>query len=383
MHSIAIIHTQYGPYHLARAHALTKVSPGAIDLIQLAAKESQRQWVVEETSRQVSTITQGILESYSNKQIIDGLIRHLEKKPLSVLVVAGYSHPAMRAAIVWGKKKGIPIILLSDSQLCDRPRNLVIESIKGNWICRYCSAAFVAGASAAQYLSRLGFPKHKIWRGYDVVDNSHFTQAAELAKQREEIERRRLNLPEEYLLYVGRLAPEKNLFRLLEAMSLCQTSAPHAPLPLVFVGSGDQEAALRKKAQDLNLKDIVWVEFKQLDELPSYYALASALILPSTSEPWGLVINEAMACGLPILASSQCGAVWDLVFPGVNGFVFDPFDYRSISHAVMAFLHLSKKQQSSMGERSQQIISNFSPDTWAKALSDCVMQTSNTLEEGQ
>ena len=85
----------------------------------------------------------------------------------------------------------------------------MVESIKGNWVRKNCSAAFVAGASAAQYLDRLGFPKHKIWRGYDVVDNTHFTQMSEAVRRRKNNERQRLNLPVNYLLYVGRLAPEK------------------------------------------------------------------------------------------------------------------------------------------------------------------------------
>ena len=123
VHSIAIIHTQYGPYHLARAHALTNVFPGSVDLIQLAAKENQRQWIVEENSLKISTIAPGVLESYSKKQLINGLIYHLKQNSPSALVVAGYSEPAMRAAILWGKKRNIPVILLSDSQLCDRPRN--------------------------------------------------------------------------------------------------------------------------------------------------------------------------------------------------------------------------------------------------------------------
>ena len=379
MYSVAIIHTQCGPYHLARAQALTKVFPGKVDLIQLAARERQRQWVVQETSVQLSTIAEGELETFPKQQLTEGLIGHLEQTSPSALVVAGYSQPPMRAAIKWGKKQDIPIILLSDSQLCDRPRNIVVESLKGRWLRRNCDAAFVAGASAAQYLDHLGFPKHKVWRGYDVVDNAYFSQASESIRQHEKIERNRLGLPDRFLLYVGRLSPEKNLIRLLEALSLCQKSRPHPPLPLVVVGSGEQEGELKKRAQDLALKDIVWVGFKQIDELPSYYALAYALVLSSTSEPWGLVVNEAMACGLPVLASTQCGAVLDLVFPGINGFIFDPWKLGSISHAISTFWQLSEGQRVSMGKASQRLIQNFSTDTWAKALSDCVVQTSERL----
>nr|WP_228038008.1 glycosyltransferase family 4 protein [Nodosilinea sp. LEGE 06152] len=286
----------------------------------------------------------------------------------------------MRAAIKWSNRNQIPVILLSDSQYCDRPRNPVLEAIKGQWICRRCDAAFVAGASAACYLEKLGFPKHKIWRGYDVIDNHYFSKASHLVKQNKIYERERLGLPERFFLYVGRFSQEKNLLRLLEAFGLYQNAHPSEPLTLVLVGSGDQELVLKDKAKRLDLKNIVWPGFKQISELPAYYGLASAFILPSISEPWGLVINEAMACGLPILASSQCGAIFDLVFPGINGSVFNPWESQSINQSMTSFSHYSVSLQKDMGQASQRIIQDFSLESWAIALTDCIIQTSRSFK---
>ncbi len=323
----------------------------------------------------MTTVADGVLEACAHRDLAKGLLEHLAKTQPSTLIVAGYSQPAMRAAVSWGNHNRIPVVLLSDSQYCDRPRNLLLEALKGIWIRRHCDAAFVAGGGAAHYLEKLGFPRHKIWRGYDVVDNHYFSKASDWVKRNEIHERGRLGLPERFFLYVGRFSQEKNLSRLLESFSLYQNASLSEPLSLVLVGSGDQELALRDKAKKLGLENIVWSGFKQISELPAYYSLASALILPSLSEPWGLVINEAMACGLPILASSQCGAVFDLVFPGVNGFVFNPWDSQSISQAMALFSQCSGNRRRGMGQASQRIVQSFTPENWAMALVDCIAQT--------
>ncbi|MBD2459660.1 glycosyltransferase family 4 protein [Oscillatoria sp. FACHB-1407] len=376
MNTIAIIHTQCGPYHLARAQALTSIYPGSVDLIQLTSQERQRQWVVDAYPIPITTIADGVLESLSSTHLINRLLDHLTKTLPTVLVVAGYSHPAMRAAIKWGKHRRVPVILLSDSQYCDRPRNLLLETIKGNWIRKHCDAAFVAGASASHYLETLGFPRHKIWRGYDVVDNHHFGQASQIILQHEADERQKLGLPKNYLLYVGRFAQEKNLLRLLEAFKLYQYQTRLPPWSLVLVGGGEQEVTLKVKANQLGLQNLIWSGFKQIDELPAYYSLASALILPSVSEPWGLVVNEAMACGLPILVSERCGCVLDLVFPGINGYVFNPLDTQSLVGAIVDLTMQSQDQRIQMGKHSRQIISNYTLESWAKALTDCAQAVS-------
>jgi glycosyltransferase involved in cell wall biosynthesis len=139
---------------------------------------------------------------------------------------------------------------------------------------------------------------------------------------------------------------------------------------LLLVGSGPELAALERRALEMR-GSVAVTGFRQLDRLFEVYAAASALILPSTSEPWGLVINEAMACGLPILASERAGATLDLVFPGVNGYVFDP---ESPTDMLAAIVRMSSDRvdRTAMGFASQCIIANYTLETWAAALSDCI-----------
>ena len=372
-HSLAIIHTQFGPYHFARAKALMSEFSGSIQLIQLASHEAQRQWNVTATDfPKVLTVASGVLETLDPQAIAKKLVDSLNQISPSVLVIAGYLYPAMRAAADWAKQRNIPTILLSDSQHLDRPRNFIKEQIKAIWLRRHYDAAFVAGASAAFYLSSLGFPLHKIWRGYDVVDNHYFNEQAQTIQSSREYSRNLLSLPEKYFLFVGRFSPEKNLLRLLEAYHLYHQRIKTTTWSLVMVGDGPQENDLKLKANQLGLTDIIWTGFMQVDELPTYYSLASALILPSLSEPWGLVVNEAMVCRLPILISERCGCIPDLVFPGINGFVFDPYDVNGMSESLTEISLKSNEVLQSMGQKSHQIIANYTPKNWAKALTNCI-----------
>lgn len=370
--SIVLIHTQFGPYHLARAKALMQSYPGSVELVQLASREQLRQWKVEFDIPAITTVANGTLENLDSKLLSKQLLHCLEKISPSVILIAGYAYPALRAAASWAKQRQIKTILLSDSQKIDQPRNFLKETLKGFWIRQHYDAAFVAGASAKFYLTNLGFPSHKIWRGYDVVDNDYFARKAKIATQAAQQQRETHSLPSQYFLFVGRFASEKNLHRLLEGYQRYCQQVEQQPWSLVFLGSGALEADLKATAANLELDQVFWLGFKQIDELPTYYALASALILPSLSEPWGLVVNEAMACGLPILISDRCGSLHDLVFPGINGSVFNPLDSDSIAHSMIHLTQQSAHTRQQMGMRSQQIIANYTPHHWALAVNDCI-----------
>jgi glycosyltransferase involved in cell wall biosynthesis len=370
--AIALIHTQFGPYHVARAKALQKIYSGSVSLIQLASQELQREWILDGEIPEIFTVAKGTLESLTPKTLANKLVEHLTNINPSVVIIAGYSHLAMRAATKWARQNGVKTVLLSDSQHLDQPRNIIKESLKGLWIRNNFDAAFVAGASAASYLSNLGFPRDLIWRCYDVVDNQYFARNAAIVKKSQDQIRQQLNLPKRFFLYVGRLSPEKNLLRLLEAYHLYQQQKDQNNWSLVMVGSGSQMAKLKDKVTQLGLRNVIWVGFKQISDLPTYYALASALILPSISEPWGLVVNEAMACRLPILISDRCGCLLDLVFPGINGYIFNPLKVASINAGLQYLSSQSNEKLKKMAHASGKIIANYTPESWAEALTDCL-----------
>jgi glycosyltransferase involved in cell wall biosynthesis len=124
----------------------------------------------------------------------------------------------------------------------------------------------------------------------------------------------------------------------------------------------------------MQLQDVVFAGFHQMDTLSAYYGLASAFILPSLSEPWGLVVNEAMAAGLPVLVSHRCGCVPELVRSGLNGYVFDPYDIDGLAR-LMGVMSSETAMANKMGEASRRIVGSYTPETWAETLVDCIERT--------
>lgn len=144
-----------------------------------------------------------------------------------------------------------------------------------------------------------------------------------------------------------------------------------------MLGDGELRSKLEEKVETLRLKEKVLMPgFKQYDELPYYYTLAKAFIHASTSEQWGLVVNEAMACGLPILISNRCGSAEDLVKSEVNGLAFDPYSVSDIAEK-MTLLSSGKFNLATMSEKSLNTIADFTPNHFANNL---VLAANKALE---
>lgn len=291
-------------------------------------------------------------------------------RPHAVCIV-GYSPSPMRSAARWSRNRSSATVLISTTTRRDRRRFPPLEMAKRWWVPRHFDAAFTAGSRAAEYAEELGIPVDRIWRGCGVVDHKWWTGASE--RERSAIEDRSTDSCAGDFLFVGRLSPEKNLEVLLRAYAEYRNTASN-PWGLIIVGEGPSTQELQQLADRLGADDIRWDGYRQPDELPALYAEASALVLPSTSESWGLVVNEALACGLPVLISEACGCVPELVYPGLDGYVFDPRDPGALA-TLLARASAAPERLARMGRFGRRIVSQFTPETWARALMDCVLTT--------
>ena len=301
-----------------------------------------------------------------------------EHNPQAV-AVPGWSDTGALLALTWCLESRKPCILMSDSSAVGRSRSRWKELPKRQLVALF-SSALVAGKPHTSYLAGLGMPRERAFFGYDAVDNRYFTdKAAEVRGHRSEV-RRKYGLPERYFLASARFITEKNLPRLIQAyaryreLALKAESGKRKPeiWSLVLLGDGPLKADLCRLISDLSLQHcVVLPGFKQYDELPVYYGLASAFILPSVSETWGLVVNEAMASSLPVLVSNRCGCAADLVQEGRNGFTFDPYNVEHLA-ALMLKMSAVSFPLSALGAESQRIIANWGPDRFAQGLKAAV-----------
>lgn len=278
--------------------------------------------------------------------------------PEVVLVPGYYTLPAVAAA-VWARVHGRTGVLMTESTAADHQRSPWKERLKG-WLIRGLFRWAVAGGVAhVRYLRQLGFPADRIARFYDVVDNERFrTEAAELRRAGSPAEAGLPATP--YFLYVGRLAPEKNVEALLRAW-LGYREAGGA-WPLVLVGDGPSAAGLRAEVAASRFGgEVHFAGLRGSRELPPFYAFAGCFVLPSTREPWGLVVNEAMASGLPVIVSDRCGCAKDLVVQGRNGLTFDPAVERELGDCLHLLSGFSAEKLAAMRTESLERIAGYSP----------------------
>jgi glycosyltransferase involved in cell wall biosynthesis len=267
----------------------------------------------------------------------------------------------------------VPVAVMSESTAGDRARRGWREAVKRRCV-KACAAGLVGGERHREYLIELGMPRSRIFLGYDAVDNAHFARGATDARRDAAARRQELALPERYFLAVARFIAEKNLDALLRAyreyLNQCADGQGAATAwDLVVLGDGTMRTQLEQLCRELGVEGRVhFPGFKQYDELPAYYGLASAFVHASLVEPWGLVVNEAMSAGLPALVSERCGCAPTLVRDGENGWTFDPADVSAMSRRLRQMTDLSDEERRRLGAASATIVGDFGPERFASGL---------------
>jgi glycosyltransferase involved in cell wall biosynthesis len=355
-----VIWTNFGPHHIARIRALSERFQ--VEAIELASFERLYGWQNERElpGINVHTIRQGACEDHNPYFVALKLWRRLSILRPEILLVPGWATPAALSAAAWGTLHKATTIAMSDSNANDYPRGRVSERIKHSLVTILFDCGIVAGKRAAAYLQQLGIPPTRIGIGYDVVDNDFFAATGNIHAAP--------TIPNRpYFLFVGRLSPEKNLPALLRAFDAYRASGPD--WSLVIAGDGPLSSQLREQAaRQPSAPDIIFVGHKTAPELRSVYAHAACLVLPSLRDSWGLVVNEAMASGLPVLVSNRCGCSDDLVKNGENGYTFDPASHQELLDNMLRISKLSNAERASLGLKSREIIGFYSPQLWANEI---------------
>lgn len=286
--------------------------------------------------------------------------RLVRLNPDVVLVPGYYTLPAIAAA-AWAKVHGRVSVLMTESTASDHARTGWKERMKSGLIRGLFDWAVTGGKAHVRYLAQLGFSLDRVVRYYDVVENALYREGTAMLRTKGAAA---FGLPGSYFLYVGRLAEEKNVAGLLR--SWLAYRAAGGTWALVLAGSGPEREALQKiAAESVYAADVHFAGHKGSRELLPLYAFAECFVLPSRREPWGLVVNEAMASGLPVIVSSRCGCSEDLVVAGENGFVFDPeATGDALSFLLGQMEALGPGRRRAMGDRSRWVIEEYSPENF-------------------
>ena len=183
------------------------------------------------------------------------------------------------------------------------------------------------GTEARQYLESLGIPSDLIFDAPNAVDMAQYR--TEISEQDLKELRSNLGITGSCFLYVGRLIHKKGVEQLLKAWQDFRRGRKDR-LTLLMVGEGWQKNEFMALTSELGLDDVVFAGFRKPEDLPGIYQAADVFVFPTLDDPWGLVANEALASGLPVLSSIYAGCTADLIVEGKNGWVINPLDHQDL-----------------------------------------------------
>jgi glycosyltransferase involved in cell wall biosynthesis len=367
--AVAVVFHHIGPYHHARLNAAADSL--SVTGIEWSAKGYDAWGAAATPARyhKVSLFPEATDHYPDKAELRRAFWSALEQTNPDVVAVNGWNNFGSLIAANCCLRRRIPMVVMSESSRQDEPRTSWKEAIKRRLVGLY-SAALVGGQRHVEYLAELGMPRERVFIGYDVVDNDYFgRRTAEIRNSKFEIRDKR-GLPENYFLASARFIEKKNLSSLIEAYAQYRRRSEIAvkvPWDLVVLGDGPLRATLNSQLSTLNLNEHVHLPgFKPYDELPVYYALASAFVHASTTEQWGLVVNEAIASGLPVIVSDRCGCVPEVI--NSNGFTFNPTSENELTARLLEMASLSDEERKRLGDNSYRIAANFAPERFGEGL---------------
>lgn len=367
---LAILTRQIGHYHDARYRG----AAAAIDRVTVISTANQGgfaeflaadtgAYAVEKLFPDRAAYDAGVASGALRTRLEETLAR---LSP-DVIAISGWSNPESMIAIRWARERGVRLVMMSETQGDDAARFFLREAVKKR-IVSACDAALVGGPPQAAYIRQLGIPESRVFMGYNAVDNAHFAAGALEARSKAEALRKEHGLPDRYILASCRFIAKKNLPNLVSAYADVVGQRDKTLPDLLILGDGDTRAEIEHAARAGGVEAHVHLPgYRGYEVLPALYALADLFVHVSTVEQWGLVINEAMASGTPVLASEPCGATRSLILDGENGIVVAP-TREGIAHGLSRFFALSEEQREAMADAAASTIAGWGPDRFGSGM---------------
>lgn len=296
-------------------------------------------------------------------KVTKALLRAVHRSKPSLVIIPGYDRPEYWALLAYCVVSGTKRAVFCDSTAFDRPSSFWKRAAKRLFF-KFCNGFFAYGQRARSYLVGLGASPQAVYFRCQAAALPHsYTPEAALEKRMA----KRAGVRVSEFVYVGRLSPEKGLDTLLRAFDSFAANVSEASLTLV--GAGPEQGALEALRQQLPACNrIRFAGPRSTDAIAEMLAGAVALILPSRSEPWGLVVNEALSYGCPAVVSEVCGCVPELVVAGQTGYSFKTDSEKDLARAIRDVHALVAVDEAGTAKSCIEHMRNFTPQRAAQQI---------------
>ena len=295
------------------------------------------------------------------------LLKKIEQYNPDTILVNGWNFDSHLKCLKHFHKK-IPVLFRGDSTLLNERNGIrkILRRIVLKWVYRNVDFALYAGTQNKKYFLKNGLKENQLIFTPHAIENARFMQPGVQYNNAAIQWRKKLEIDENDLvfLYAGKFEDIKNPMLIVEVAKLFSDF----PVHFIIAGNGPKEKLLKGRAG----KNVTFIDFQNQKMMPVLYRLSDVFILPSKSETWGLSVNEAMACGKPVLVSGKCGCAVDLVEDGKNGFVFQSGNVDDLAKKIKAMIE-QKNNLKNMGEASLQKIKNWSFEKIAEQIEELVL----------
>lgn len=342
------------PTRIPLFNALASDSTIDLTVVYLALTEPSRRWLLlQDEMRYRRAVLKDLWRWQRSGHYVHvslGLADVLRRWRPDVVIAGGWDQLAHHQAFALRRRFGYAFIWWVESTLRDRRiGHRWVEAAKKRLV-DAADALVVPGRASSDYVAALGASPDRVFVAPNAVDND-FYRAAALDRSKRDGRVR--------FLYSGRLEPAKGILYLLDAWNRMSGDAT-----LALAGHGSLESAVRARVMSGSMPPVETLGHLDRDDLAAEYARADALVFPTLSDSWGLVINEAMAAGLPVVTTTAPGAVDDLIEHGANGLVVEPASSDALLDALEQ-LATDPTLRLEMGSRSAERIARFGPHAWA------------------
>lgn len=342
MKKVIILHNIISPIRVFLFNELSKYyRDKGVDLkiLFLSVSDKNRNWKIDLDMNFDYEIMDNFAIRIAGKDLNTFFINYsihkkLKKENPDKIISFGWDNWAAYVGAHWCKKNNKIFTLWSGSTKFEKSWRRTVFAPLVKYIIRNSNDFITYGTRAKEYLISLGADPKKIQIFYNTIDVDYFKNKSEnFSEGQKNILKKKLEIStSKTIIFNGQLIERKGIFELLDGFRKYQ--ANNQDVSLLIVGKGQEKNNMQQVTKGGGIQHIVFTDFIKYEELYKYYSVSDLLILPSREEVWGLVINEAMACRLPVIVTKEAGASVDLIEEGKNGYIIKPNCSECITKAI-------------------------------------------------